>query len=127
MANPVGEFSLKHTGSIYRKTEDGGIATYVSWEGTATGFGQLFGTLQISSPLAEAGATSGSITWAGQAFLEDATTVGTLGEGTYQQVEGQHKWTISLEVEASNGDRIRTEGQIDLEALTYKGEIFESG
>ena len=97
MANPVGEFSLKHTGSIYRKTEDGGIATYVSWEGTATGYGQVFGTLQISSPLAEAGATSGSCTWAGQAFLEDATTLGALGEGTYQQLEGQHKWTISMD------------------------------
>ena len=125
MSDPVGEFSLKHTGSAYGKTEDGSIAAYANWEGTATGYGAVFGTLNVTTPLAEAGATSGSCTWAGQGFPEDGTTLGALGEGTWKKLEGQHRWTVSMEIEVSNGDRIRSEGEIDLETRTYTGKIFE--
>ena len=126
MADPIGEFSLKHTGSAYAKTENGELTNTSNWQGTATGYGSVFGTLSLSQPLAEAGATSGSIGWAGQGFPEDGTTLGAFGEGTWQQHEGQHRWTITMEVEVSNGDRIRTEGEIDLESLTYTGKIFQA-
>ena len=125
MADPVGEFSLKHTGSAYAKTENGELASYANWQGTATGYGTIFGTLSLSQPLAEAGATSGSCTWAGQAFLEDGTALGALGEGTWQQLEGQHKWKVSLLIDNSNGDRNQCEGEIDLATLTFNG-TFEA-
>ena len=76
MADPIGEFSLKHTGSAYAKTENGELANTSNWQGTATGYGTVFGTLSLSQPLAEAGATSRSCSWAGQGFSEDGTTLG---------------------------------------------------
>ena len=48
-----------------------------------------------------------------------------IGEGTWAQVIGEHRWEISMQVQVSNGDRVRSEGVIDLETLTYKGELFE--
>ena len=123
MSETGGEFSLKHTGTTYAKNSDGEIASYVSWEGTATGFGVVFGTLCFTNPLAAGGATSGSCSWVGQAFLEDTTTTTALGEGTWQQVEGEQKWSVSQEIELSDGSRIRSEGEIDLAARTYTGKF----
>ena len=89
------------------------------WEGAATGFGAVFGTLSV--PL-EGGATGGPCTWLGQAFLDDGTWVTGVGEGTWQQVEGEHRWKFSFPaIEISNGDRIRSEGEIDLETRVFAG------
>ncbi len=127
MADPVGEFALRHTGSSYAKTPDGGLENNSNWEGTATGYGAVFGTLSVSRPLNEVGSTSGSCAWAGQAYLEDGTNIGGLGEGTWEQVEGRHKWKLSLVMEISNGDRIRSEGEIDLATRTYSGKLYAAG
>lgn len=59
------------------------------------------------------------------AFLDDGTTLGGLGEGTWQQVEGQHKWRISLVIEVSNGDRFRSEDDIDLTTRSLTGKFSE--
>ena len=120
-----GEFSLKHTGSSFSKTADGGLSVSSHWQGEATGFGPVFGTLTAATPLADAGATSGSCSWAAQAFPEDGSTVGGLGEGTWEKKAGEHSWTVTMDVEISNGDRLRSTGSIDLETLVYKG-TFES-
>ena len=48
-----------------------------------------------------------------------------IGEGTRAQVIGEHRWEISMQVQVSNGGSVRSEGAIDLETLTYKGELFE--
>ena len=75
-------------------------------------------------PLADAGASSGACTWAAQGFPEDGSTVGGLGEGAWEKLADQHKWVVKLEVEISNGDRIRSEGEIDLETLMYTGKLY---
>ena len=124
MAEQIGEFSLKHGGNTYGKTQDGDIATYINFDGTASGFGTVFGTLVIKRPFAEMAATSGSCTWIGQAFPDDKTTLGGIGEGTWEQVEGDHKWKISLDVEITNGDKHHSEGEIDLETLMFTGKIY---
>ena len=124
MADPIGEFALRHTGSSYAKTADGGLENNSHWEGTATGFGAVFGTLSVSRPLSESGSTGGSCTWAGVAYLDDGTNVGGLGEGTWEQVEGRHSWRVSMKLEISNGDRIRSEGEIDLGTRTYAGKLY---
>ena len=124
MSEAIGEFSLKHAGSTYAKNKDGELANYANFSGTADGYGQVFGTMGSSLPLADAGATSGTCTWAGQGFLEDGSTVGGLGEGTWEKLEGQLKWVIKLEIEISNGDRVRSEGEIDLETLMFTGKNY---
>ena len=89
-----------------------------------TGFDAVFGTLSLTQKLSEASATSGTCTWTGQSFQKDGTTLGTLGDGTWEQLPGESKWKIVLNGEISNGDRLRTEGVIDLPARLYTGSIF---
>jgi hypothetical protein len=124
MSGPIGEFSFKHAGTTYAKTGDGELANYVNFVGTATGYGQVFGTLIGKRPLSEAGDESGAVSWAANAFLEDGSTVGGLGEGTFEKLPNEHIWKISMVTEVSNGDRVRSEGQISLDTLEYTGQLF---
>lgn len=122
MAESLGEFSHKHTGTSFTKNSDGLVVASSHWEGAATGFGAVFGTLSV--PL-EGGATGGPCTWLGQAFLDDGTWVTGVGDGTWQQVEGEHRWKFSFPaIEISNGDRIRSEGEIDLETRVFAGQLL---
>ncbi len=125
MSDPVGEFTLEHKGTTYLKSDDG-LDSYANFAGTATGYGSVFGTLKVSNPLSGTVPTSGACTWTSQAFLEDGTTVTAYGEGTFEQEAGQHKWKINLTIQISNGDSLRSEGEIDLETLIFSGAMFEA-
>jgi hypothetical protein len=95
------------------------------WEGVATGFGSVFGSLIFDVP---DGATSGKVQWIGQAFPEGRPFVNGSGTGTWKQVEGAHRWTISIPViEVSSGDPLRSEGQVDLLTRTFTGQLYAAG
>ena len=124
MAKSAGEFTLNHTGNAYAKNEDDVVVAYASYEGTATGFGTVMGTLAF--PLPEQGATSGTVTWTGQGFPPDRDPSTSFGEGTWKQVDGRHAWKISMPaLDVSDGTRLQTEGVVDLEAKTFNGQMFE--
>lgn len=124
MADSIGEFELNHVGNVYAKNDDGAVVAYVNYEGTATGFGTVMGTM--SFPLPQSGATSGTCTWTGQGFPPDSAWTTSSGDGTWEQIPGRYAWNISLPViEISDGSRIRTQGELDLEAKTLKGQMFE--
>ena len=124
MADSSGEFSLKHVGSALTKNDDGVVVNYVNYEGTASGFGTVFGTLAF--PLPDSGATSGTCSWAGQGFPPDSQWTSSSGDGTWEQVEGRYAWKISIpSLEISDGRVIRSEGVLDLEARTFNGQMFE--
>ena len=125
MANSLGNFELNHTGNAYAKNDDDVVVAYASYEGTATGFGTVMGTLAF--PLPEQGATSGTVTWTGQGFPPDREPSTSFGEGTWKQVEGSHAWQINVPViEISDGTSLRSEGVVDLEAKTFNGQMFEA-
>ena len=93
-----------------------------SWEGAATGYGTVFGSLIFD---VVDGGTGGSVQWVGQAFPPDTDFLNANGSGTWAQVEGAHRWTISIPVIAvSNGDRVRCEGQVDLATRTFTGQMY---
>mgnify|MGYP001815580840 FL=1 len=124
MADAAGEFTLNHTGNAYAKNDEDVVVAYANYEGTATGFGTVMGTLAF--PLPVQGATSGAVTWTGQAFPPDQEPSTSFGEGTWEQVDGRHAWTISMPaLEVSDGTRLKTEGVVDLEARTFNGQMFE--
>jgi hypothetical protein len=124
LADAIGEFALKHVGSALTKNDDGVVVTYVNYEGTATGFGTVFGTLAF--PLPEGGARSGTCSWAGQGFPPDSQWTSSSGDGTWEQVDGKYAWNISIpSLGISDGRVIRSEGVLDLEARTFNGQIFE--
>ena len=125
MAESNGEFTLKHLGNTYVKNDDGVVVAYASYEGTATGFGTVMGTMCF--PLVENGATSGKCSWAGQAFQPDGTNTSSSGDGTWEQVEGKHAWKTSIPALAiSDGRVISSQGEIDLEARTFNGQLSDS-
>ena len=125
MADSLGEFALNQTAIAYVKNDDGVVVAYVNYEGTATGFGTVQGTLAF--PLPEGGATSGTVSWTGQAFPPDRPWNTASGDGTWEQVEGKYAWKISQPaIELSDGNRIRSEGEVDLEARTFSGQLFDA-
>jgi len=122
MSEALGEFAHRHVGSSYSTREGGGLVSKADWEGAATGYGAVFGSLIFDVP---DGATGGSVQWVGQAFPEDSAFLNGSGKGTWEQVDGAHRWTISIPVIAvSNGDRIRCEGQVDLATRTFTGQMY---
>jgi hypothetical protein len=125
MADSLGNFELNHTGNAYAKNDDDVVVAYASYEGTATGFGTVMGTLAF--PLPEQGATSGTVTWTGQGFPPDREPSTSFGEGTWKQVEGSHAWQINVPViKISDGTSLRSEGVVDLEAKTFNGQMSEA-
>jgi len=125
MAESIGEFTLNHTGNTYAKNKDGVVVAYASYDGSATDFGTVMGTMCF--PLSENGATSGTCSWAGQAFQPDGTSSSSSGEGTWEQVEGTHAWKTSIPAMAiSDGRVISSQGEIDLEARTFNGQLFDA-
>ena len=86
MAEPVGEFNLKNTGNSFNRTSDGQLEQASDFEGEATGFGAVFGTLVITQPLAEASQTKSACAWIGKALLGDNSILGGIGDGTIEQV-----------------------------------------
>ena len=121
MAEPVGEFSLESTGTTLRAGDDG-FESIGNFEGTATGFGTVFGTLTFFADSAEA--SLGRARWVGQSFKADGSSVAGVGEGIWEE-SGHHRWSIKMDVDITDGSRIRVEGEVDLAGRSYKGKIFE--
>ena len=103
MSDQIGEFSLKHIGNTYGTNSGGDVTVSVNWQGEASGFGTVWGTLISSNPLSESNATSGKVQWVGEAFLEDGSVLGGIGNGTWERPEGQHIWNLVVHVDLSNG------------------------
>jgi hypothetical protein len=124
MSEQIGEFSLTHIGNTYGTNTAGDIMSSVNFQGYATGFGTVWGTLISSNHLSDSNATNGEIQWVGEAFLEDGSVLGGIGKGTWEKPENEHAWNLVLLVNLSNGEKHRSEGFIDLETLVYSGKIY---
>ena len=114
----IGEFSLKAITATASPGPAGGVLNQVNWEGTATGFGVVFGTATFAG-----GAKGGSYSWCGEAFMDDGSVLTGGGPGTVESVgnrplEHGDIWTLRR---AENA----TEGEIDLPCRSWKGTIFE--
>lgn len=115
----IGEYSLKSITSTLRPGPAGSILNEVNWEGTATGFGALFGTATFVG-----GAKGGSFSWCSIAHLENGESNTSTGQGTYES-NGKNQWSTKTIVEISDGRRLRSDGEINLAARTWKGTMYE--
>jgi hypothetical protein len=91
----------------------------VNWEGTATGFGTVFGTATFGG-----GPKGGSYSLCTEAFMDNGDIVTGIGQGTFEAV-GKHRWRTEGFMQISDGRRVAGEGEIDLAARSWKGKIFE--
>ena len=117
--NKIGEFSLKMITMTQLAGPAGSIINQVNFEGTATGFGNVYETASFIG-----GNKDGSFSVVGQAFLENGDAISGLGHGTYES-KGKAHWATANTWELSDGRRIANVGEIDLAARTWKGAITE--
>jgi hypothetical protein len=115
MADPTGEYTFKNTGVVVSKTADGQVQQLMSYEGAATGFPVVLGSLIFTMPLSEAAANSGSCSWVARGF----------GEGTWERIGNELRGNVSLVHEVSTGQKIRTEGVMDHEERTFNGKMYD--
>jgi hypothetical protein len=115
----LGEFSLKAITATYSPGPAGGVLSQVNWEGTATGFGAVFGTATYAG-----GPKGGSYSWCAAAYLDNGDAQTGVGPGTYESV-GKHRWRTEGYIQLSDGRRVAGEGEMDLASRTWKGKIFE--
>ena len=125
MSEQIGEFSLKHNGNSYGTNAAGEMTISSDFAGEATGFGPVWGTISSANALGDTNANSGECGWVGQAFLEDGSVLGGIGEGTWERPENEHVWKVTMHVNLSDGQKHRSEGSMDLETLIYSGKIFK--
>ena len=115
----LGEFSLKAITATYSPGPAGSVLSQVNWEGTATGFGAVFGTATYVG-----GPKGGTFSYCAEAFLDNGDAVTGIGQGTFEST-GKHRWRTEGFIQISDGRRIATEGEMDLASRSWKGKISE--
>ena len=116
----IGEYSLKSVTAVQTVGPAGSVLLQVNWEGTATGFGTLFGTATYVG-----GQRGGTFSWVSTAYLDNGDGLNGVGQGTYEN-SGKHRWNTKAITEISDGRRIAAEGEIDLASRSWKGTLFEA-
>jgi hypothetical protein len=115
----VGEFSLKAITATYSPGPAGSVLDQVNWEGTATGFGAVFGTgTYVGGP------KNGTFSWCAAAYLDNGDGLTSIGQGTYES-SGKHRWRTEGFEQVSDGRRVASEGEMDLASRSWKGQLFE--
>ena len=117
----IGEFSLKAITATYSPGPAGGVLNQVNWEGTATGFGEVFRTATFTT-----GSKGGTFSWCAETFLDNGDVLTGIGSGTFEST-GKHRWRTKGYVDISDGRRHASEGEIDLASRSWKGTMFEVG
>jgi len=123
ISDTAGEFGFSVTSTTYERQSGGGVNVCINIEGTATGFGQVNGTLTLIVP--GPGATSGPATYAGASFQDSGEVIGANGEGCWNQIAGEQKWRVRGLNLTSNGGVVLSDGTIDLATRAYNGTINE--
>lgn len=116
----IGDFSFKAITSTYSPGPAGSVLDQVNWEGTAAGFGTVFGTATYIG-----GSKSGTFSACWVAYLDDGEQLSGVGSGTYES-SGKHHWRTRHVIHISDGTSIANEGEIDLVARSWTGKNFEN-
>ena len=116
------EFSFKSTGVTYAQTPGGGGVTHINFEGTASGFGTVLGTLSFFADAQ--GATSGRTHWVGTAYLDNGDEVHGSSDGAWQK-SGKHQWRVRGTLPTSTGAVFQSDGVVSLDGRTYTGFLTE--
>lgn len=116
------DFSFKSTGVTFQELEGGGGVNSINFEGTATGFGTVLGTLSFFSD--SPGAQSGRTNWVGTAFLDSGDEVYGSSDGVWERA-GKHKWRVRGLLATSQGTVYTSDGIVSLDGRTYVGKLTE--
>ncbi len=117
MAKELGEFTLKATSVSYAAD---GTSISVDYDGTATGFGTVLGSLIFQ---VQPGSKKGPCSWRGQGFLDNGDQLAATGEGVWEEC-GKHRWRVRSIVTISDGQVFSTDGEFDLASRSYNGKLL---
>ena len=122
----IGKFNMTRTGSVMLETAPGELTHAQSFEGSADGFNQPFGTLSYTQPLAEGGAKGRTCTWVAKTVLDDGSILADIAHGTWKRIGTEPRAEIALNKSLSDGRKLRCEAILDHEAGTLSGTIFSA-
>ena len=114
----MASYSFNWNTITFTEGSDGVITATIPLEGTAEGFGVVFGTMQARG----AGTTMGTYELVAMNFPESGDQVIARGSGEWQKV-GQDKWTSQGTSDLSTGETIKADGVFDLVARTWSGNF----
>ncbi len=118
LGKELGSYELKQSRLGY--SEDGSTIT-ADYDGTATGFGTVLGSLILQ---VTPGSTQGTCSWRGQSFQDNGDRSVAKGEGTWEDC-GTNQWRIRLLVNSSDGQTFGTDGVLDLASRSLKGKLLD--
>jgi len=115
----IGEYSLKFTSFTLTPGPAGSILIGGNYEGTATGYGTVLGTLTA------VGGKSGTLSLCGMNYLDSGDQVSASGSGAYDSI-GKHRWRTQILVQVSDGRTVPIEGEVDLTSRSWNGKMFQN-
>jgi hypothetical protein len=92
-----------------------------NFEGDIPGFGQVFGTLTLTS----AGQKTGTWSWSTVSFAENGDSLTGNGQGTFSSA-GTNRWRLLGFIHDSNGSTVRVESEFKLATRKWSGKFFIS-
>ena len=124
LGDPLGSWELQHVSNVYSKDNQGQIILQTNWKGGAENYGTVFGTLTLgpmSMDTMQAQLPSRAH-WLGQGFLPDGSVAVGDGYSILASEKDSHVWSTDIIINISDGSKIRSIGEMDLETLTWKGK-----
>ena len=119
IGNEAGEYSYKVTSVTLGESGSDRTLT-ANCEGDATGYANVFGTLTLIG--FQDGNKVGQATWIAMAgadgtpIVDNAPSIWTLA--------GENRWRVRAIAAPSNGAVFAGDGELDLNARTFKGTLF---
>ena len=128
MGEPLGTWEFEHVSNVYSKDSNGQIILQTNWKGSAANYGVVYGTLTLGPNSMDTfkAQIPSRAHWLGQGFLPDGSVAIGDGYGILATKKGSHVWTTDLVIDISDGSKIRSIGEMDLETLTWKGKNYSA-
>ena len=118
----IGEFSTKCTTLTFIPGAAGSVIVQAYFEGTATGFGIVCGTMNASP----AGQPSGTFDSCVVSYPESGDGLTGIGRGTFNR-SGPNRWRTQGPLQLSDGRTIYGEGELDLASRVWSGKMYAAG
>lgn len=115
----ISEYTLKGVTMTLTPGAAGSVIVSINFEGSAIGFGPVFGTMNAVS----AGQKSGTWDWCGAIFPSEGDGIIGRATGTFTSI-GSNRWSTRGPMSISDGRTVVLDGIFDLATRTWNGSIL---
>lgn len=118
----LAEYTLNGVTMTFSPGPAGALIVAINFEGSATGFGPVFGTMYAAS----AGQKAGTYDWCGATFPSEGEGLVGRSQGTFSSI-GANRWATRGPMTFSDGRAVIIEGVVDLATRSWNGKILAAG